>query len=360
MSVLDLNSIISQVKTNCNISDAKFWGTYSICGLLMRFRELYRKEQNILPWQQISQKDIAEWIADRENLWQRLSDEDFQNISPGGNAYAPFDVKKINAALRDEGLVYGAGFGAYMKPSFFLAELVSSELTEGYETHIAGNELARDLSAYPAMLQGSTIFARRDALSILLWDKYEEMTAKKHVSALSYAFSAYNIYSGEQTLEDAYKKVLEITERESETYIYHEVGEAFEGSRLGSVWKDMLSDLRNRRVEFFVRGIKDVLSDTSEKGMLKHVIEKDKKGSLGFYVALLGGFRKLIFPEIKESFHDFTLTEDWAAIEKVRRIGYRRAEEISSKIIDIYNPETDNTRMNEFIEKELIPSITPQ
>ena len=38
----DIDTFIKQVKLNCNVSDAKFWGYYSICGVLMRYRE-FRK-----------------------------------------------------------------------------------------------------------------------------------------------------------------------------------------------------------------------------------------------------------------------------------------------------------------------------
>jgi hypothetical protein len=38
------------IKFNCDVSDARFWGYFSICGLLMRYRDLYRSEQGLEPY----------------------------------------------------------------------------------------------------------------------------------------------------------------------------------------------------------------------------------------------------------------------------------------------------------------------
>jgi hypothetical protein len=50
---LDIKALNTQVKVNCDISDARFWGTYSICGLLSNGAgEVIEKElleKNVLP-----------------------------------------------------------------------------------------------------------------------------------------------------------------------------------------------------------------------------------------------------------------------------------------------------------------------
>jgi hypothetical protein len=63
--MLDVKSIAEQVKHNCNISDARFWGFYSPCGLLLRLRNLYKLEHGITLWEKVSQVKIADWIAYR-------------------------------------------------------------------------------------------------------------------------------------------------------------------------------------------------------------------------------------------------------------------------------------------------------
>src|SRR5512143_3076915 len=108
-----LDVFTRQVKHNCDISDAKFWGYYSICGLLMRYRELYRSEHRLAPWDSIANDEVAKWIQERESLWQALGDKELQQIVFEGKSYDPFDVNGLNSALQDTGLLYGAGYGTF-------------------------------------------------------------------------------------------------------------------------------------------------------------------------------------------------------------------------------------------------------
>ncbi len=64
---INLHALITSVKRNCNISDAKYWGFYSLCGFLLRLRELYRSEKGMRPWERINQEEISEWISDKGN-----------------------------------------------------------------------------------------------------------------------------------------------------------------------------------------------------------------------------------------------------------------------------------------------------
>lgn len=354
MAALDIKKLISQVKTNCDISDAKFWGAYSICGLLLRLREQFRKDTGVMPWGEILQTDIAAWISAREDLWHQREADEYVPLSVYDREYFPFEVAQINASLEGSGTLYGAGLGISMKPSFFLARLVSHKVVEGYDTYIAGEEFVRDLSFYPAMLLNEAVFVRRDALTMTLWGKFEELRQSKRCGALSYAFSLYGISPTDGASEGSYRKIQEISDREAETYIYHEIGEAFEGRKLGGQWKEILAQSQSRRVEFFLRGIKDVLSDTSERGMIRHMIENDKRGSLGFYLSFLGGFRKTAFPEIQKAFADFAETPDWSLIEIARKNGYQRAERLVSRVISIHASLDDKTMLDDVIEKELI------
>ena len=99
-----IDDFIRQVKHNCNISDAKFWGYYSICGLLMRYRELYRNEHALMPWESIDNEKICPWIQERETLWRDLEDLELQELVIGGGTYDPFDVNGLNALLGAAGL----------------------------------------------------------------------------------------------------------------------------------------------------------------------------------------------------------------------------------------------------------------
>ncbi|MGO9018263.1 MAG: hypothetical protein ACLQVJ_07920, partial [Syntrophobacteraceae bacterium] len=47
--------------------------------------------------------------------------------------------------LRPLGLVYGAGYGIGMKPTFFLAECAESSSVGGLRIDVVNRELARDI-----------------------------------------------------------------------------------------------------------------------------------------------------------------------------------------------------------------------
>jgi hypothetical protein len=355
--MIDVQLIASQIKYNCNISDARHWGSYSLCGLLLRLRELYRAEMRVNLWEKIHQKEIGEWIAKRENLWKELEDANFSDISVNGNVYGPFDVEKINIHLVEEGLVYGAGFGLHMKPSFFLADIISKQNVDGYAVYLAGNEYARDLSDYPAMLQNRSIFARVTPTRLLLWSRFEEMRYRKSKSALAYAFSMFGISPEDEPSEDIDRKISRIARSEAETYIHHELGEAFEGERIGEEWKAFLSHLDSGKAELFARAVKDVLSDTSEKGMLRFIIDEQKASSLAFYIVFLGGLRKVIFPEILSAFEKFTTSEDWRVIDEARRNGYSKAAGYADRLINLYRKGMDTPSLTEVIDKEILSGL---
>jgi hypothetical protein len=355
--MIDIQSLASKIKQNCNISDAKYWGYYSLCGLLFRLRELYRLEHGIRPWEKIPQKDIGEWIAERESTWKEFEEKDYEDIAVDGNIYRPFEVGKINYELGSKGLVYGAGFGLHMKPSFFLADLVSKEESGGIDIYVAGNEYARDLSDYPAMLQDGVIFVRTDPIRHLLWQRFEEMRCKSTKSALSFAFSKYGISSEEEPSEEVDGKISHIARSEAETFIHHELGEAFEGEKIGDEWKTLLTCLQHSKAELFARAVKDVLSDTSEKGMLKYIIQRRKEGSLGFYIVFLGGARKVIFPEILDAFRTFVESGEWEPIDDARKKGYRKAGEYAERLLSLYRKRGDDVSLSESIEKEMLSGL---
>jgi hypothetical protein len=354
----DIQKVSSQIKTNCNISDAKYWGSYSLCGLLMRLRELYRFEKGLKPWERILQKDVGEWISERETLWGDIEGGDFKDIAVNGDVYNPFDVEKINAALNKKGLLYGAGYGLYMKPIFFVTDIISHKKIDGFDVYIAGNEYARDLSDYPAMLQNNVIIARLDLTRLLLWNRFEELRQKKTKCKLSFAFSQYGITQENGINEETYDGITRIARSEAETYIYHELGEAYEGRRLGEAWKVFLSDLRHSQAEVFARAVKDVLSDTAEEGMLGHIIENRKTGSLGFYNVFLSGFRKIIFPEMAGAFREFVETGDWEVICKAGKSGYQNAEEYAERLLSIYREhKSQPEQVSRHIEEEVLQGI---
>jgi hypothetical protein len=243
-----------------------------------------------------------------------------------------------------------------MKPCFFVADILSKEKFDKYTVYVTGREHARDISDYPAMLQNSTIIVRADTIRLLLWQRFEEMRCKSKES-LVFAFSKYGITPEEIPSEDVERRIDEIAKSEAETFAWHELGEAFEGERIGSAWKTLLLSLSEGRAELFARAVKDILSDTSERGMLKHIIEVQKEGSLGFYMVFLGGMRKTLFPEMAHAFHEYVGTGDWTSIDNARRTGYRRAGEYMEKMLALYSSKKNDTAFRESVEKEILSEL---
>jgi len=354
--MLNLDALISSIKRNCDISDAKYWGFYSLCGLLLRLRDLYRSEKGMRPWERIDQEDISEWISAREALWKELEEKNFGDLVIGEEVYAPFEVERTNAVLKEENLLYGAGYGIHMKPSFFLADLLSKKKIDSHHVYIAGHEYVRDLAVYPATLQDGTIFARVDTTRYLLWEKFEELRLKGPKVSLSFAFSRYGIEPDDEPSEDKYREMFRVAFSKVETYIYHELGEASEEEKLGAEWRDLLLDFSGTKVEVFARGVKDLLSDASEKGMLRYIIENKKEGSLGFYLVFLGGYRKPLFPEISKAFEGFVESGDWGLVENARKAGYRKASVCAERLLSFRREKKDQAWISAYIDKELLAS----
>ncbi len=355
--MVSIENLISQVKKNCNISDAKYWGTYSICGLLLRLRKLYRIENNIMPWERIDRADIGRWIEDRERTWKELEVNDFEKLLIGNSEYQPFDVENINRVIKKEGLIYSAGYGRFMKPSFFIADLMCSKSIEGLDIYIAGREYARDLSDAPSMLLEKTIFARLDVIRELLWEKFEESKTKGVKSILSFSFSKYGLNPMEELSEHVYERISFISLAELDVYIYHEIGEAFAGQVLGEDWKEMIANIRSPKAELFVRAVKDVMSDTIEQGMLKHIVDTRNVGSLGFYIVFLGDYRRMIFNDITIAFEEFIKSKDWRIIEKARENGYKKAMHYAEALLNLYRKTSDKTEMADHIESEFLSKL---
>lgn len=347
---MEIEELKEQVKLNCIISDARFWGYYSICGLLMRLRELYRSEKNLMSWDTIAKEEIAGWIAITEAQWKSLEDEYFRPLEIAGTSYDPFDVDGLNAILNQEGLVYGGGYGRFNKPTFFLAALERKREVYDYLVYYSGKEICRDLSTSAAMLQGRCIFVRLEALKNLLWDKLQEMQGRRFGGLLKEAFSSCGI-DGTEPAQDLKGRIEALASRVSELFVLHETGEAFEDEHSDEL-QEILSENAERGAEFYVRGVKDLLADTSAKGPLRYIIEKRDKTLLYFHIALLDGIRKEIFPELISTYQRFSDCGDWSLLEEMRRTGYRRAEELMQHILRLWQGG-ESTKLVSMIRQRL-------
>ncbi len=331
------NSLHDDIKYNCDVSDAKYWGYFSICGLLLRYRDLYRSEKKLKPWADIGREDIAAWISTKEARWPELEQKKFRDLMINGKSYHPFDVAGINLALKPHMLVYGAGYGMYMKPTFFLAELKSTKEISGLTVRTSGAELVRDLFTAPAMLQETSVYVRLEPLLILLHYKLSELNVKRN-SVVEDAFAHYG-FQHRQITEDNFEKRLEgLTARYAEIILYHEIAEFKEDV---PIWKDVLSAAGDRRNELYLRAVKDLMADTSDHGPFKRIIDTRDRGALGLAIALMEGFRKVLFPEMKEAYAAFIRDGQWEIIETARRAGYKRLKKSRDEVLHAYETSGD-------------------
>jgi len=323
--------LIGQVKYNCDVSDARFWGLFSLCGLLLRLRELYLSEHGLRPWHRVRSQEMGPWIARKEALWEELSERDFRPLRIGGRSFGPFDTQGINRALSGRGLLYGAGYGIHRKPTFFLAQLKRQGELQGLRFYVLGRELARDLAASPAMLSQGAIIGRLEVAEQMLWSAYQEFEARPQ-GALKAAFGFYGVEPG-QAPEVFLPRV---AEAELETYLWHEVGEAREGQRLGPDWRELVSTCGLAKGAQLLDALKDTLADTCPEGMLSFIIRRERAGSLAFFLYHLRGPRARLCKALQEACRAFLAKQDWAMVEQARGATYQGASQLAQRLLRHY------------------------
>ncbi len=315
-----MDAVLQDIKFNCDVSDARYWGYFSICGLLMRYRDLFRSEQGLEPWSPVQREEIAAWIERKESGWSGLEGREFRNLTIDGSEYDPFDVTGINRAIDGKGYVYGAGYGMYLKPTFFLGRVRTVDQVEGHIVHTTEREIVRDLFTAPAMLQERSIFLRLEPLKALLWDRFSELRPDCG-PAMTNAFQAYGITPG-QPVGDTFTRQLEhMVISYSGVLLRHELAESREAV---PQWKELLAQAGDRKTEHFLRAVKDLVADTSDAGPFRSIVETRDRGALGLSVGLMDGYRRLLFPEVREAYGRFLKDGAWEAVEDARRTGHTR------------------------------------
>jgi hypothetical protein len=93
--------------------------------------------------------------------------------------------------------------------------------------------------------------------------------------------------------------------------------------------------------------------------MLRYIIENRKEGSLGFYMVFLGGLRKLIFPEIVSAFQSFARNGDWSRIDEARVMGYKKAGEYATRLLELFQEKRNAASLSESIEGALLKDLLP-
>lgn len=352
--------LCQSVQRNCDISDAKDNGIYTICTLFLKFRNLYKWEKNIEPWCEPESTDLLDWISEKETFWQTIGDEPFSRIHVNGRDVDPFHVEPVNAHLSSSNLIYGAGYGRSMKAVFFLAERLEEKTEEGCPVIILGHEVSRELAAPFAMRQEGVIYVRREPLRYFFWDQIMEIRPSGK-DALHYVLQCYNLINDAGRVDYALlrDKLDSIIDEEMAAVIYHEVGEAVDNSIDRNTFEKAIAAFPSSPIELLVRALKDILADTNPRGMVGYILAEKKKTSLGFYVTFLSGLHKVLFPEMPEAFRKFSVHGDWREIERAtaacRRNNLVRADKLNALCRRLEADSPDRIRLR--IQQEILAPL---
>ncbi|MBW1992606.1 MAG: hypothetical protein JRI59_10970 [Deltaproteobacteria bacterium] len=91
-----LQDFIRQVRRNCQLASGAQAGLFSLCGLLLRLRQLYKWEHDLLPWQEPESAAVLEWIATQERAWEAQGDLSWHCLQWNGCSLDPFAIEDIN------------------------------------------------------------------------------------------------------------------------------------------------------------------------------------------------------------------------------------------------------------------------
>ena len=336
--MFDIDEITHQILHNCEISDAHHAGMFSICGLALRLRDLYKWEKGLPPWEERDSAEVLEWIEARENKWDAHADTDFWDIAINGKKFDPFDTFGINSALEPHHLFYGAGYARSLKPTFFLAAVEETSIIDGTPVYILGRELARDLLTIPALSQDDCVLLRQESARLFIWDSifYIKKSAR---TALAFALDRCGIKDHRpKALRRSLDEILAVLKT---TYIYHEMGELKDTVFDRVLWREIIAAFPFSPAEYLARAVKDLLADTNEYGTLHYIVRERKAAELGFYVAFLDGLLKEFFKELPAAFEKFTKTNDWDTIKQALASGYQTATRHAGLIMDLYREGVD-------------------
>jgi len=328
-------NIIQTVQYNCDIADSQAANDYTLCVYLLKMREYYRWENNLEFNEDLPNNEVGNWINQREQQWNKLDDADFKPIKINNKVFAPFDTAEINQELEPIGLIYSGGLNQQHHPHFFIAELQDHHVIDNYHVYISNTELARELTAPPAMSHNKTIFIRKQSLKRMIWERLEEWRWKKGKGAMSQALSFYNFDNQlERSLE-------QMTEHETEVMLHHEIGEIEAGKHLGESWHTMLASLPRSKANFMARAVRDNLADCSST--LPMLIQKEKHASLHFYFGNFNAMRKEIFPSLFSAYQHWQTSGDDKLLLKQINVGEQHWSNIAHEILNLHNNNPENS-----------------
>jgi hypothetical protein len=355
---LEMSSLAADVQHNCDISDARDHGIYSMCTMVLKLRNHYKWEKGLQPWEEPASGDLLDWIESKEKYWASLSTAEFRPLSAGGKNLEPLDLEEINAAVPNEMVLYGAGYGRSLKAIFFLAEKLEHRPDPGCPVVLLGREWAREMASPFAMVQDGVVIIRRESLRFFMWDQIQEVNSSCRTS-LHHALRSYGVYNNGSLDHRLLKIRLDsIVDQEMDLFIHHELGETRQDTLSTETLQKIIGHFPGTVVEFVSRAVKDIHADTHPDGLLAFLIEGQRESSLGFYLTFLDALRSKLFPEITSAWRLFVVDHDWRHIALARHSCWLRNRAIAGQITAIaetIGDESDQRIVARFAEQILRP-----
>lgn len=324
-----VEQISNTVQHNCHIADARHGGDLGMCTYLLRMREYFRWEKKLGFQAPLQNDEVGHWLTEREALWADLSEADYGDVCVDDQMFDPFDSDAINLALEPHQLVYSAGLIHGVRPHFFLAYLRCKEAPiDGFDLRVADTELARGLSAPPAMTRGRSIVLRREAMRRYIWEKLESWRWKRADNAFGRAIGCYPFDTNlEQALDH-------MTDTELTAAREHEIGEFLVGRQVGEPWNDMLYDIAGTPAELMVRAVRDHIADCTRT--LPTLVEQRREASIHFFAGNLSAMRREIFPGLNKAYDEWWRDGDFEPLISIAKLGGRHWLGVAEELLELH------------------------
>jgi len=328
---IQIDQLQTVVQRNCHIADANAATNYTLCIYLLKMREFYRWENQQSYSEALPREQIGNWLREREALWESLEHAHFEHLDMGDRHLDPFETEQINQSLLPHGLIYSAGLGYGATPHFFLGHLESQDQHQDYSVLIAADELARDLTAPPAMTLGNTIVLRRQSLRRMFWERVEQWYWNRPKNPMEKVMGFYDF---DHDLENALDK---ITSTEMHFVLLHEIGEVKAGKQLGQEWETMLADLPRSKAELMIRAVRDHIADGLST--LPELLRPEHTASIHFYFANLNNMRKDLYPALLNAYHHWCESNNLQQLREQTQLGLLHWSNLAEKILRLFNKQ---------------------
>lgn len=324
--------LLSDIQYNCDVSDARDHGIYSMCSMVLKLRSLYKWEHRIEPWKEPESAELLDWIEQKESYWETLAESDYRSLRLQGSSCGADDTAAINHDQAPHNLFYGAGHGRSMKSIFFLSQIVKRYEVEEQPVIILGRDYAREMAAPFALVQDDQVIIRLDSLRYFLYDHIQELRSSCRSSFRSFLDHYELLNDGKLDQQRLGAALDRIVTSELDLFIYHEVGEILDNSLNRTTLSYLFGRFGGSVIEFVCRAVKDILADTHPQGLLAHIIGGQRESTLSLYVSFLDGLRAELFPEMTPAWNRFLEDRDWAPLKRVCSESRGRNQRIAEKI----------------------------